>query len=63
MLGIILSDLLELNFRRAATTVGNSLPALLTDIVSHPVSLVLAVFVICMAITSSSPYKRWKAKR
>ena len=63
VLGIILSDLLELNFRRAATTVGNSLPALLTDIVSHPVSLVLAVFVICMAITSSSPYKRWKAKR
>ena len=62
VLGIILSDLLELNFRRAATTVGNSLPALLTDIVSHPVSLVLAVFVICMAITSSAPYKRWKAK-
>ena len=62
VLGIILSDLLELNFRRADTTVGNSLPALLTDIVSHPVSLVLAVFVICMAITSSSPYKRWKAK-
>ena len=63
VLGIILSDLLELNFRRAATMTSNSLPALLADLVSHPVSLVLLAFVVCMAITSSGPYKRWKAKR
>ena len=63
VLGIILSDLLELNFRRAATMTNNSLPALLLDLVSHPVSLVLLVFVVCMAVTSSGPYKRWKAKR
>ena len=63
VLGIILSDLLELNFRRAATMTNNSLPALLADLVSHPVSLVLLVFVVCMAITSSGPYKRRKAKR
>ena len=63
VLGIILSDLLELNFRRAATMTNNSLPALLVDLVSHPVSLVLLVFVVCMAITSSGPYKRWRAKR
>ena len=63
VLGIILSDLLELNFRRAATMTNNSLPALLLDFVSHPVSLVLLVFVVCMAVTSSGPYKRWKAKR
>lgn len=63
VLGIILSDLLELNFRRAATMMNNSLPALLLDLVSHPVSLVLLVFVVCMAVTSSGPYKRWKAKR
>ena len=63
VLGIILSDLLELNFRRAATMTNNSLPALLVDLVSHPVSLVLLVFVVCMAITSSAPYKRWRAKK
>ena len=63
VLGIILSDLLALNFRRAATMTNNSLPALLVDLVSHPVSLVLLVFVVCMAITSSGPYKRWRAKR
>lgn len=63
VLGIILSDLLELNFRRAATMTGNSLLALPIDIVSHPVSLVLLMFVVFMAVTSSAPYKRWKAKR
>lgn len=63
VLGIILSDLLELNFRRAATMTNNSIPALLADLVSHPVSLVLLVFVICMAVTSSGCYKRWQAKR
>lgn len=63
VLGIILSDLLELNFRRAATMTNNSIPALLADLVSHPVSLVLLVFVICMAVTSSGRYKRWQAKR
>ena len=63
VLGIILSDLLELNFRRAATMTNNSLPVLLVDLVSHPVSLVLLVFVVCMAITSSAPYKRWRAKK
>ncbi|MGN8890574.1 tripartite tricarboxylate transporter permease [Dysosmobacter sp. HCP28S3_G4] len=63
VLGIILSDLLELNFRRAATMTNNSIPALLVDLVSHPVSLVLLIFVICMAVTSSGRYKRWQAKR
>ena len=63
VLGIILSDLLELNFRRAATMTNNSIPALLADLVSHPVSLVLLIFVICMAVTSSGRYKRWQAKR
>lgn len=63
VLGIILSDILELNFRRAATMTNNSLPALLADLVSHPVSLVLVVFVVCMAVTSSGFYKRWKEKR
>lgn len=63
VLGIILSDLLELNFRRAATMTNNSIPALLVDLVSHPVSLVLLIFVICMAVTSSGCYKRWQAKR
>lgn len=63
VLGIILSDLLELNFRRAATMTNNSIPALLVDLVSHPVSLMLLIFVICMAVTSSGRYKRWQAKR
>ena len=53
ILGIILVDLIELNFRRAALTVGNSIPKLLVDLVSHPISLVLLVVIVGMVVSSS----------
>ena len=58
ILGIILVDLIELNFRRAALTVGNSLTALATDLVSHPISLVLLVVIVCMSLSSAGVFKK-----
>lgn len=60
ILGIILVDLIELNFRRAATTVGGSLPALLMDLVSHPVSLVLLVVIVGMALSSAGVFNKFR---
>lgn len=62
ILGIILVDLMELNFRRAATTVGNGIPALLADLVSHPVSLVLLVVIVGMVLSSAGVFQKLKAK-
>ena len=50
VLGVILADLLEQNFRRAAVMTGESLSALLLDLVSHPVSLVLTAAVVLLAV-------------
>ena len=63
ILGIILVDLIELNFRRAAQTVNNSIPALLRDMVSHPISLVLLVVILTMALSSSGFFRRLQEKR
>ena len=62
ILGIILADLFELNYRRAAGTVGGSIVALVTDIVSHPVSLVLLILIIGMIITSLPAFQNRKKK-
>jgi putative tricarboxylic transport membrane protein len=62
ILGIILADLLELNFRRAALTVGNSIPALLLDMVSHPISLVLVVVIVCMVFSSTGLAQKLRKK-
>ena len=58
VLGIILADLLELNFRRAAVVTGDSLTGLLVDLVSHPVSLVLVLFILLMAVTAGRGKKK-----
>ena len=58
ILGIILVDLIELNFRRASTTVGNSIPALLADLVSHPISLVLLLVIVGMVLSSAGVLKK-----
>ena len=63
ILGIILADLLELNFRRAALMTGNTIPGLLLDLVQNPVSLVLLLFICLMAVTSTSRYKAWRDSR
>lgn len=58
ILGIILVDLIELNFRRAVMTVGGSFPALLVDIVSHPMSLILLVIIVGMVLSSTGVLKK-----
>ena len=62
ILGIILVDLIELNFRRAALTVGNSIPKLLLDFVSHPISLVLTVVIVGMVLSSCGVFRKLKEK-
>lgn len=61
ILGIILVDLIELNFRRAALTVGNSIPALLVDLVSHPISLVLLVVIVGMCLSSAGVFRKLRS--
>ena len=62
ILGIILVDLIELNFRRAALTVGNTIPKLLLDFVSHPISLVLVVVIVGMVLSSAGVFQKLKQK-
>ena len=63
ILGIILADLLELNFRRAAMMTANNPVKLLVNIVTKPVSLILLIIICVMLITSSKKYKAWRDKR
>ena len=63
ILGIILVDLIELNFRRAALTVGNSIPKLLLDFVSHPISLVLTVVIVGMVLSSCGVFRKLKKEK
>jgi len=63
ILGIILVDLIELNFRRSALIVSNSIPGLLVDIVSHPISLVLLVVIIGMSLSSAGVFQKLKKRR
>ena len=58
VLGVILADLLEQNFRRAAVMTGESLSALLLDLVSHPVSLVLTAAVVLLAVGTARSRKK-----
>ncbi len=58
ILGIILVDLIELNFRRSSLMVGNSIPGLFVDIVTHPVSLVLLIVIILMILSSAGVFRK-----
>lgn len=58
ILGIILVDLIELNFRRAATTVGGSFTALVVDLLTHPVSLVLLLVIVGMVLSSTGVLRK-----
>ena len=57
VLGVILSSLLEQNYRRAVSMVGNSIPGFLLDMVKHPISLVLVVMIVIMIIGQISSVK------
>ena len=58
VLGVILSSLLEQNYRRAVSMVGNSIPGFLLDMVKHPISLVLVVMIVIMIIGQISSVKK-----
>ena len=62
VLGIILSGLLEENFRRGVMLNG-SVGGMLLGIFRSPISMVLFVAIVIMFVTQTSVYKTWKAKR
>lgn len=57
VLGVILSSLLEQNYRRAVTMAGNSIFALLLDILTHPISLVLLAAIVVMILSTRKAKK------
>lgn len=57
VLGVILSSLLEQNYRRAVTMAGNSISALVLDILTHPISLVLLAAILVMIFSTCKAVK------
>ena len=62
VLGIILAELIETNFRRAIIIEG-TIPSLLLSFVTNPISLVLLLIIVIMFVTQSQKYKAFRAKR
>ena len=62
VLGIILTKLLENNYRRGVT-LNDTIPGLLASIFKSPISLLLFVMIVVMFATQTQTYKNWKAKR
>jgi putative tricarboxylic transport membrane protein len=62
VLGIILSSLLEENFRRGVMLNG-SVIGMFLGIFKSPISIVLFVMIVVMFTTQTKTYKRWVAKR
>lgn len=54
VLGVILSPLLEMNFRRAVVISGNTIPDLLSDLVTRPISAIL-LFVLVLVMIAKTP--------
>lgn len=62
VLGIILTSLLEENYRRGVMLNGSVL-GLVGSIFTSPISIILFVLIVVMFTTQTQVYKRWKAKR
>ena len=62
VLGIILCNLLENNYRRGIT-LKKSLGGLIGSIFTEPVALILFLVIVVMFATQTKTYKNWKAKR
>lgn len=58
VLGVILSSLLEQNYRRAVSMAGNTISEFLVDIVTHPISLVLLIVIVVMIIGQVSSVRK-----
>lgn len=62
VLGIILTSLLEENYRRGVILYG-TIPGLVGSIFTSPISLILFIVIVAMFTTQTKAYKNWKAKR
>ncbi len=62
VLGIILSSLLEENFRRGVMLSG-TVGQMILGMFTRPISLILLVLIIVMFVSQTKVYKNWKAKR
>ncbi len=62
VLGIILTSLLEENYRRGIILHGNVF-GLIGSIFTSPISLVLLIVIVVMFATQTNAYKNWRAKR
>ena len=62
VLGIILTKLLENNYRRGIT-LNDTVPGLVLSIFKSPISLILFAAIVVMFATQTNAYKNWKAKR
>lgn len=63
VLGLILSRLIDDNWRRAIISERESVPALVKSILTSPLSLVLLLVVVMIFVTSTPWYARWRENR
>ncbi len=62
VLGVILSSLLEQNYRRAVSMAGNSIFGFLADVVTHPISLVLLSVIVVMIVGQFRSFQKLAKK-
>ena len=62
VLGIILGNLLETNFRRAVTT-AHGLPNAVLGIFTHPISFILFAIIVFSLVVQAKWYKTWTSGR
>ncbi|MCG7601533.1 tripartite tricarboxylate transporter permease [Halomonas sp. McH1-25] len=57
ILGVILGPLMDNSYRQAMASVGDSLPAFLTELITNPLSIVLTIAIVLLLL-SNFPLKR-----
>jgi putative tricarboxylic transport membrane protein len=62
ILGVILSPIIEQNYRRALALTGNSVPLFIWGILSHLISLLLLIVILVMLISQTNIYANLKEK-
>lgn len=62
ILGIILTDMLEKNFRRGVM-LNNGILGIVASIFKSPISVVLLVILVVMFATQTNAYKQWRKRR
>jgi putative tricarboxylic transport membrane protein len=63
ILGVILSSLIEQNFRRGVTMSGNNVFVFVLNMFRNPISLALSLFIIFMLLSSAGVFARLKRKK